>query len=193
MKIFISFKILFFFLIFVTNVFAKNSDSFNEGKNLFLNKKYDKSKFFFEKDLVFNPKNSKSYLYLAKIYKEKENVDQQEHYLQNVLLLDPKNDEAIYMLINLKIKQSDYDEADDLIKKFELVKGFFKETLACTTENFSQTLSKEEIMEQLKQNTIGCKNVNFKIFGFSLAAINTIFSIFLSAIFIKILINYEKN
>ena len=76
---------------------------------------------------------------------------------------------------------------------FGIEQGFFKESLACTTENFSQTLSKEEIMEQLKQNTIGCKNVTFKIFGFSLAAINTIFSIFLSAIFIKILINYEKN
>ena len=76
---------------------------------------------------------------------------------------------------------------------FGIEQGFFKETLACTTENFSQTLSKEEIMEQLKQNTIGCKNVTFKIFGFSLAAINTIFSIFLSVIFIKILINYEKN
>ena len=76
---------------------------------------------------------------------------------------------------------------------FGIEQGFFKETLACTTENFSQTLSKEEIMEQLKQNTIGCKNVTFKIFGFSLAAINTIFSIFLSAIFIKILINYGKN
>ena len=76
---------------------------------------------------------------------------------------------------------------------FGIEQGFFKETLACTTENFSQTLSKEEIMEQLKQNTVGCKDVNFKIFGFSLAAINTIFSIFLSAIFIKILKNYEKN
>ena len=76
---------------------------------------------------------------------------------------------------------------------FGIEQGFFKETLACTTENFSQTLSKEEIMEQLKQNTIGCKNVTFKIFGFSLAAINTIFSIFLSVIFIKILINYRKN
>ena len=76
---------------------------------------------------------------------------------------------------------------------FGIEQGFFKETLACTTENFSQTLSKEEIIEQLKQNTTGCKDVNFKIFGFSLAAINTIFSIFLSAIFIKILINYGKN
>ena len=76
---------------------------------------------------------------------------------------------------------------------FGIEQGFFKETLACTTENFSQTLSKEEVMEQLKQNTIGCKDVSFKIFGFSLAAINTIFSILLSAIFIRLFINYGKN
>ena len=76
---------------------------------------------------------------------------------------------------------------------FGIEQGFFKETLACATENFSQALSKEEIMEQLKQNTTGCKDVNFKIFGFSLAAINTIFSIFLSAIFIRLFINYGKN
>ena len=54
---------------FNTNVFAKNSDSFNEGKNLFLHKKFDESKFFFEKDLVFNPKNSHAYYYLAKIFR----------------------------------------------------------------------------------------------------------------------------
>ena len=76
---------------------------------------------------------------------------------------------------------------------FGIEQGFFKETLACTTENFSQTLSKEEIMEQLKQNTIGCKNVSFRILGFSLAAINTIFSICLSAIFLRLFINYGKN
>ena len=76
---------------------------------------------------------------------------------------------------------------------FGIEQGFFKETLACTTENFSQTLSKEEIIEQLKQNTTGCKDVNFKIFGFSLAAINTIFSILLSVIFIRLFLNYGKN
>ena len=74
MKISTLFNVLIFCLIFATNVFAKNSNSFNEGKKLYLNKKFEESKFFFEKDLVFNPKNSKSYLYLAKIYKEKENI-----------------------------------------------------------------------------------------------------------------------
>ena len=76
---------------------------------------------------------------------------------------------------------------------FGIEQGFFKETLACTTENFSQNFSKEEIMEQLKQNTVGCKDVNFKIFGFSLAAINTIFSLILSVIFAKLFMDYGKN
>ena len=71
--------------------------------------------------------------------------------------------------------------------------GFFKESLACTAGNLSETSTKEELLKQLSQNTISCKDVTFRIFGFSLAAINTIFSIALSAIFIKLFITYEKN
>jgi len=76
---------------------------------------------------------------------------------------------------------------------FGIEQGFFEEAFACKTGNLSETLSKEEIIEQLKQNTISCKEVHFKILGFSLAAINTIFSIFLSVIFIRLFINYGKN
>ena len=76
---------------------------------------------------------------------------------------------------------------------FGIEQGFFKESLACTAGNLSETLTKEEILKQLSQNTISCKDVSFRIFGFSLAAINTIFSISLSAIFIRLFINYEKN
>ena len=76
---------------------------------------------------------------------------------------------------------------------FGIEQGFFKESLVCTAGNLSETLTKEEILKQLSQNTISCKDVNFRIFGFSLAAINAIFSISLSAIFIRLFINYEKN
>jgi len=76
---------------------------------------------------------------------------------------------------------------------FGIEQGFFKETLVCTTGNVSETLTKEDLLEQLKQNAISCKDVSFKIFGFSLAAINTIFSILFSVIFIKLFINYGKN
>ena len=76
---------------------------------------------------------------------------------------------------------------------FGIEQGFFKESLVCTSGNLSETLTKEEILKQLSQNTISCKDVNFRIFGFSLAAINNIFSISLSVIFIRLFINYEKN
>ena len=76
---------------------------------------------------------------------------------------------------------------------FGIEQGFFKESSVCTAGNLSETLTKEEILKQLSQNTISCKDVSFRIFGFSLAAINTIFSISLSVIFIRLFINYEKN
>ena len=56
-----------------------------------------------------------------------------------------------------------------------------------------ETLTKEEILQQLKGNNISCKDVSFQILGFSLAAINTIFSIILSVIFLKLFLNHGKN
>jgi len=76
---------------------------------------------------------------------------------------------------------------------FGIEQGFFEESLACTTQNLSEMLSKEELLKQLNQNTVSCKDASFKIFGFSLATINTIFSIFLSVIFLKLFNNYGKN
>ena len=76
---------------------------------------------------------------------------------------------------------------------FGIEQGFFSESLACTAPDLSKTLSKEQLLEQLKQNNISCKDVSFRIFGLSLAAINTIFSLVLSVIFIKLFLNYAKN
>ena len=76
---------------------------------------------------------------------------------------------------------------------FGIEQGFFSESLACTTEGLSKTLSKEELLQQLKQNSISCKDVSIRILGLSLAAINTIFSLILSVIFIRLFMNYEKN
>ena len=76
---------------------------------------------------------------------------------------------------------------------FGIEQGFFNESLACMADDLSKTYSKEQLLEQLKQNTISCKDVNFRIFGLSLAAINTIFSLALGAIFIKLFFNYAKN
>ena len=76
---------------------------------------------------------------------------------------------------------------------FGIEQGFFEESLACTNRNFMESTTKEELLEQLEQNTTSCKEVSFRILGFSLAAINTIFSIILSVIFTRLFINYEKN
>ena len=76
---------------------------------------------------------------------------------------------------------------------FGIEQGFFSESLACTSGELSKTFSKEELLEQLKQNSISCKNVSLRILGLSLAAINTIFSLVLSVIFMKLFVNYEKN
>ena len=76
---------------------------------------------------------------------------------------------------------------------FGIEQGFFKESIACVTRDALNILTKEQILEQLKQNTISCKDVNFTIFGLSLATINIIFSVFLSVIFMKLFIDYGKN
>ena len=110
---------IYFFCISVA--FSSKLSFFDEGKILFDNNKFDKSKILFEKDIVFNPKNGMSYLYLAKIFLQKENDQEQEINLNSVLLLDPHNEEALYMLILLKIKFSDYKIAEDLIEKFNLI------------------------------------------------------------------------
>jgi len=76
---------------------------------------------------------------------------------------------------------------------FGIEQGFFSESLTCATGDLSNTLSKEELLQQLKENNISCKNVSFRILGLSLAAINTIFSLVLSVIFIRLFMNYGKN
>ena len=76
---------------------------------------------------------------------------------------------------------------------FGIEQGFFKESLICAVKDLSENLTKEDLLKKLSQNSISCKDVSFNIFGISLAAINTIFSVALSVIFIKLYISYEKN
>jgi len=101
-------------------VSAKNS-YFKDGKKLFENKKYKESKYYFEKDIVFNPKSEDSYLYLAKIFKKEKNNSFEENNLNTVLLLNPKNEEAIYLLTLLSIKNSNFSKAKKLMTTLNLV------------------------------------------------------------------------
>ncbi len=108
-------------MLLISGVMAVQSNYFEKGIKLYQNKKFDESKIHFERDLVFNPKNENSYLYLAKIFNEHDNDEELEVNLNNVLLINPQNDEAIYMLTLLKIKQSDYNRAKELIDQFVLI------------------------------------------------------------------------
>ena len=76
---------------------------------------------------------------------------------------------------------------------FGIEQGFFNESFVCESKNLSRTMSSEQLLQELKKNTISCKNVSFQILGLSLATIYSIFSIILSVIFIRLLLNYEKN
>ena len=119
-KIKITFVVIITTVLFLNNSFA-DSNYFKDGEKLFNEKKYLKSKFQFEKDIVFNPKSEFSYLYLAKIFKKENNDDLEEQNLNVVILLNPKNEEALYLLTLLRIKKSDYDESQQLLKKFEKI------------------------------------------------------------------------
>ena len=120
-KTFFLFKIFVIYILLISNGLGISSNYFDKGKILFEKKDFDNSKIFFEREIVFNPKNEKPYLYLAKIFNKQNNDQEEEINLKNVLLLDPNNDEAIYMLIMLNIKHSDYELTKTLINKFNLV------------------------------------------------------------------------
>tara|TARA_B100000767_G_C19635321_1_gene480146 strand:+ start:103 stop:585 length:483 start_codon:yes stop_codon:yes gene_type:complete len=76
---------------------------------------------------------------------------------------------------------------------FGIEQGFIKESMVCDLDIKNKILTKEALLNQLKEETISCKIVTFKIFGLSLVSINTIISLILSFLTIKLFLNYEKN
>ena len=72
--------------------------------------------------------------------------------------------------------------------------GLFNESFVCELGKFNEKLSKDDLLKQLKNTTaISCKDVTFRFFGLSLATINTVISVLISAIMIKVFRNYEQN
>ena len=78
------------------------------------------------------------------------------------------------------------------IYHFGIEQGFFEESAVCGIKNASDIISKEELLKQLQVKTVSCKDVTFRIFGFSLTTFNIIVSLFLLILLIKIFKNYEK-
>ena len=110
---------LFFYLIinFINSSFSKEN-FFDEGLKLYKDKKYEDARFMFERSIVFNPKDSKSYLYLAKIYNIEEDQKKEEKNLEATLLIEPDNEEAILMTMKIALKKSNYSKVKDLSKTF---------------------------------------------------------------------------
>ena len=75
----------------------------------------------FQRNLVYNPKNAESYLYLAKIYNSEENEKEELKNLNTTLLLDPKNEEAMHLLINYELKKSNYSKVKELKENFSMI------------------------------------------------------------------------
>ena len=107
------FKIILIVL-FSQNMLLANTQFLEQGINFYNKKKFDKAKFKFEQDIVYNPKSEISYLYLSKIFKNLRKKDLEEQNLNTVILLNPKNEEAIYSLAKLKLETSDYKKSKEL-------------------------------------------------------------------------------
>ncbi len=115
----ISKLIIFFYLIInIFNISSANEYFFKKGKELYDDKRYEAARFMFERSIVFNPKDSNSYLYLAKIYNIEENRNKEEKNLEATLLIEPSNEEAILMKMKIALQKSDYFEVKTLLKTF---------------------------------------------------------------------------
>ena len=113
--------LLLYLIINFFNISSGNENFFNKGLKLYEVEKYDEARFMFERSIVFNPKNSNSYLYLAKIYNYEENQKKEEKNLETTLLIDPANEEAILMLMKIALEESNYSKVKKLSKRFTKV------------------------------------------------------------------------
>ena len=121
MKKILNFIFFFYLTLGVSNNVLGNDNFFNKGLELYKNKKYNDARFMFERSIVFNPKNSNSYLYLAKIYNVEEDQKKEEKNLETTLLIEPDNEEAILMSMKIALEKSNYSKVKDLLKTFTKV------------------------------------------------------------------------
>ena len=121
MKKIFRFTLLIYLLINILSYSFGNEDFFNKGLELYNEKKYKDARFMFERSIVFNPKDSNSYLYLAKIYNIEEDQKKEEKNLKATLLIEPNNEEAILMSMKIALEKSNYLKVKDLSKTFKKV------------------------------------------------------------------------
>ena len=106
-----------FVIFFFTNVQSKES-FFEEALKMYQSKKYEDARFLLERNIVFNPKDAKSYLYLAKIYNHEDDQRKEEYNLETALLIEPDNEEVLFMLMKIALKKSNYSKVKNLSQTF---------------------------------------------------------------------------
>jgi len=112
---------IFIFLGINFSSYSKEDNFFDEAKKLYEEEKFEESKFLFQRNIVYNPKDAKSYLYLAKIYKKEEDKSEEEKNINTTLLLEPRNEEAMYLLIDIEINRSNFSKAEELKNDFKKI------------------------------------------------------------------------
>ena len=105
------------FLFLLSSSLNANTSYYADGLAFYENKQFEKAKFKFEQDIVHNPKNEKSYLYLSKIFNLQNKQELEEKNLKTVILLNPKNEEAVFNLASLRLKASDFTGSKQLVNK----------------------------------------------------------------------------
>ena len=143
-------KKFFTFIIFFglcSSVFAQKNNFFDEAKMLFDEEKYEESKFLFQRNIVYNPKDAKSYLYLAKIFENEENEKEQIKNINTTLLLEPENEEAMYLLIKYELKKSNYAKVKELKQSFSVI----CDKLCIETKKIEESLKDIEPKNESKQ------------------------------------------
>ena len=140
-KLFVSILLVCIFI--STKVYAKEN-FFAEARNKYDEKELEDSKFLFQRNIVFNPKHAKSYLYLAKIYNSEENEKEEIKNLKTTLLLEPNNEEAMYMLIDIELKKSNFSEVKKLTKNFEIICSTFCDKTKSINERLKDIEAKDE-------------------------------------------------
>ena len=119
-KLIINLVVFFFLTFFQTYAFSKEN-FFESALDLYEKEKYDEARFLLERNIVFNPKDANSYLYLAKIYNYEDNQRKEEFNLETTILIDPINEEALLMLMEIALEKSNYKKVNELSETFAKV------------------------------------------------------------------------
>ena len=110
--------ILTYLIFSINNIAYSKENFFQEAIKLFNEEKFEDARFLFERNIVYNPKDAISYLYLAKIYNHEEDERKEKNNLETALLIEPNNEEVLLMLMKIALKKSNYSKVKDLSKTF---------------------------------------------------------------------------